>query len=168
MTPRYTKLHKNKILQFSQIFMNPCTWNFTKNQMLEFSPIFMTPGTGNFTKIKCFNFLQISWTRVHETSQKSNASIFSKFHDPRYTKLHKNQMLQFSPIFMTNSTWNITKSDPCFSPFWASALESNQFPVLLLLAFWVQPTSRQPVPLQDTVPPKLGFDKSKSAQITYF
>ena len=77
----------------------------------------MTPGTQNFTKIKCFNFLQFSWPRVHETSQKSNPSIFSNCHDPGYTKHHKNQILQFSPIFQ------------------ALALESNQFPLLLLLAF---------------------------------
>ena len=77
--------------------------------MLPFSPTFMTPGRQNFTKIKCFNFLQLSWPRVHETSQKSNASIFSNFHDPGYTKLHKNQMLQYSLIFMTPGTRNLTK-----------------------------------------------------------
>ena len=99
----------------------------------------MTPGTRNFTKIKCFNFLQFSWPRigkiltpilwsfvscfnflqfswpwVHETSHKSNASIFSNFHDPGYTKLHKNHMLQFPPLFMTPGTWHFTKIK-CFN-----------------------------------------------------
>ena len=71
----------------------------------------------NFTKIKCFDFLWFSWPRVHKTSQKYNPSIFSNYHDPGYTKHHKNQILQFSPVFQ------------------ALALESNQFPLLLLLAF---------------------------------
>ena len=116
MTPGNTKLHYNKMLQFSLIF-NPGYMKHHKNQMLQFSLIFMTPGTRNFTKIKCFYFLWFSWPRVHKTSQKSNASIFSNCHDPGYTKHHKNQILQFSPIFQ------------------AWALESNQFPLLLLLAF---------------------------------
>ena len=128
MTPGNTKLHYNKMLQFSLIF-NPGYMKHHKNQMLQFSLIFMTPGTRNFTKIKCFYFLWFSWPRVHKTSKKSNASIFSNCHDPGYKKHHKNQILQFSPIFQ------------------AWALESNQFPLLLLLAFWVQPALRQPVPL---------------------
>ena len=141
----------------SLIFMTPGTWNFKKksnssissnfrdpgytklhkNQMLQFSLISMTPSTRNFTKIKCFNFLQFSWTRVDEISQNSNASIFSDFHDPGYVKLHKNQIIHETS----------QKSDPSFSSFRAAALEFNQFQLLLLLAFWVQPTSRQPVPL---------------------
>ena len=55
----------------------------------------MYPGTRNFTKFKSFNFLQLSWPRVHETSQNSKASIFSSFHDPGYTKLHKNKCFNF-------------------------------------------------------------------------
>ena len=133
--PWYTKFHKNQMLQFSRIFMTPGTGNFTKikrfnflefsltriheisqksntsvfpyfqgigymkiykNQMLQFSRIFMAPGTGNFTKIKHFSFLIFSRPRVHEISQKSDASIFSNFHDPGYRKFHKNQTLQFS------------------------------------------------------------------------
>ena len=114
--PGYRKLHRNQMLQFSPTFMTPGTRKFI-------SPIFMTPGTRNFTKVKCFNFLRFSWPRVHETSQKSNASFFSNFHETSQ------------------------KSDPYFSPIRASALESYQFPLLLLLAFWVQPASRQPVHL---------------------
>ena len=124
--------HKNwRKLKYSQksntcpIFMTPGTRNFTK---IRHCPIFMTPSTQKFTKIKYFNFLQFSWPRVHETSLKSNASIFSNFHDPVhetslksnasifsnfhdpwYTKLKKNQVLQFFPIFMTPGTWNFTK-----------------------------------------------------------
>ena len=33
--------------------------------------------------------------------QKSNASVFSNFQGPGYMKIHKNQMLQFSRIFIT-------------------------------------------------------------------
>ena len=132
--PAYAKLHKNQMLQFSLIFMTPGTRNLTKsnasifsnfhdpgrytkphkNQMLQFSQTFMTPGTQNLTKIKYFNFLQLSWPRVHETSQKSNASIFSNFYDPGYTKPHKNQILQFSLIFMTPGRQNFTKIK-CFN-----------------------------------------------------
>ena len=144
----YMKLHKKQMLNFFQFswprvhktslksntlifsnFHDPGYMKHHKNQMLQFSLIFMTPGTRNFTKIKCFYFLWFSWPRVHKTSQKSNASIFSNCHDPGYTKHHKNQILQFSPIFQ------------------AWALESNQFPLLLLLAFWVQAALRQPLPL---------------------
>ena len=192
----YTKLHKNPNSSIFSNFHDPAYAKLHKNQMLQFSLIFMTPGTRNLTKIKCFNFLQLSWPRVHETSQKSNASIFSNFYDPGYTKPHKNQILQFSLIFMTPGRQNFTKikcfnflqfswtrvdeisqnsnasifsdfydpgyvklhknqiihetsqkSDPSFSSFRAAALEFNQFQLLLLLAFWVQPTSRQPLPL---------------------
>ena len=66
---------------------------FHKIQMLQFPPTFMT---------------------VHETSQKSNASIFSNFYDPGYTKPHKNQILQFSLIFMTPGRQNFTKIK-CFN-----------------------------------------------------
>ena len=80
-----------------------------KNQTLHFSPISMIPGTWNFTKIRHFTFLEFPWSRIHETSQKSDPSIFSNFHDPGYMKIHKNQTLQFSPIFMTPGTWKSTK-----------------------------------------------------------
>ena len=121
------KFHQIQMLQFPPTFMtvhetsqnsnSSISSNFRdlgytklhKNQMLQFSPTFMTPGTRNLTKIKCFNFLKLSWPRVHKTSQKSNTSIFSNFHDPGYTKLHKNQMLQYSLIFMTLGTRNLTK-----------------------------------------------------------
>ena len=92
-----------------------------KNQMLQFSPIFMNPGTRNFSKIKCFNetsqksnatifsgfhdpgytkfkffhFLRFSWAQVQETSQKSYASIFLNFHDPGCTKLTKFKFFNF-------------------------------------------------------------------------
>ena len=98
----------------------------------------MTPGTQNYTKFWCFIFLQFSWPRVHfhknqmlqfspimnfhknqklqfslprlnKISQKSDAEIFSNFHDLGYTKLRKNQMLYFSSIFMTPGTQNFTK-----------------------------------------------------------
>ena len=98
----------------SSNFLDPGYTKLHKNQMLQFSLIFMTPGTRNLTKIKCFNFLQLSWPRVHETSQKSNASIFSNFYDPGYTKPHKNQILQFSLIFMNPGRWNFTKFK-CFN-----------------------------------------------------
>ena len=88
----------------------------------------MTPGTQNFTKIKYFNFLQFSWPRVHKTSLKLNISIFSNFHDPRHTKHHKNQMLQFSPNFMTPGMWKLTKIK-CFNFLqfsWPRVCETSQ------------------------------------------
>ena len=72
--PRMTPVH-----EFSQKSETSIFSNF--HDMLYFSSIFMTPGTQNFTKIWRFNFLQFSW--------------------PRYMNFHKNQKLQFSPIFMT-------------------------------------------------------------------
>ena len=93
--PRYMKFHKNQNLQFSQIFMAPGLWNFTKvrlfiflefswpwcmklhkNQTLQFSWNFMATGLWNFTKIRLTIFLEFSWPPVHETSQKSDASVF--------------------------------------------------------------------------------------------
>ena len=98
-----------------------------KIQILQFSPIFMTPVTQNSNSLIFSDF--------HETAQKSNASIFSNFHEPGYKKLLKNQMLQrnftkikcnnflwfswprvhkiqilpFSPIFMSPGTRNFSK-----------------------------------------------------------
>ena len=116
--------------------------------MLQFSPIFMTPGTWNFTKIKCFNFFQFSWPWVHETSQKSNASIFSNFHkwprvhetsqkpnvsifsnfhDPRYMKHHKNQIL----IFLQSSIGIRILPIPASSP--PRLLSSTRFPATCAL-----------------------------------
>ena len=43
-------------------------------------------------------------SRVHETLQKSDVSIFSNFHN---LKPCQNLRLQFSPIFMTPHTWNL-------------------------------------------------------------
>ena len=74
----------------------------------------MTPRTWNLAKIGCFNFLQFSWPRVHETLQKSDSSIFSNFHDLGYMKPWKIQKLQFSLIFMTPGTWNLAKIG-CFN-----------------------------------------------------
>ena len=99
----FSNFHETSLKSNASIFSNfydPGYMKLQKNLMLQFSLIFMTLGTWNFTKIKCFNFLQFSWPRVHETSKKSNALIFSGIHDPGYTKLQKNQTLQFSPIFM--------------------------------------------------------------------
>ena len=39
----------------------------------------------------------------------SSSDLLSNIHDPGYTKFHKNQMLQFSQIFMTPGTRNFTK-----------------------------------------------------------
>ena len=61
-------------------------------------------------------------------------------------------MLQFQLIFMTNQSIGVK-----ILPIPASSPP----------AFLVQPASQQPVSLQETVPPKLGFEKSKSAQVTY-
>jgi hypothetical protein len=58
-----------------------------KNLMLLFSATFMT--------------------RVQEASQKSNALFFSNIHDPGYTELHKNLMLQFSPTTSQKSNASI-------------------------------------------------------------
>ena len=110
--PGYMKIHKNWTLQFCPIFMTPGTWksqksdtliflNFHdpgyvkihKNETLQFSSIFMTPGTWKFKKIRRFDFFQLSWPRVHENSQKLDASILSNFHDPGYVKIHNNQTL---------------------------------------------------------------------------
>ena len=132
--PGYTKPCKNQTLQFSLICMTPRTWNLpkiwilhffsnfhdpgytkpSKNWILHFSLIFMTLGTQNLAKIRLYNFLQFPWPRVHETWKKSDASIFSNFHDPGHTKPCKNQTLQFSPIFMTPPTWNLAKIG-CFN-----------------------------------------------------
>ena len=125
--PGYTKILKNQTLRFSSIFMtrvheNPqksdalIFFNFHdpgytkihKNQTLLFSSIFMN-GTWKITKIRHFYFLQFSWPRVHENPQKSDTLIFFNFHDPGYTKIHKNQTLLFSSIFMNPGTWKITK-----------------------------------------------------------
>ena len=67
-------------------------------------------------------FLSQIVTFLHETSQKSDASIFMtpgtwkftkirsfNFHDPGYMKIGKNQTLQFSRTFMTPGTWNLAK-----------------------------------------------------------
>ena len=127
----FLQFHKNQMLYFSSIFIT----NFTKIRCFNFLQFSWPRVHKNFTKIWSFNFLQFSWPRVHKTSQKSNASIFFNIHDPGYTKLHKNQMLhffpifmnpagytklhknqmiQFSPIFMTPGTQNFTKIK-CFN-----------------------------------------------------
>ena len=106
-------LQKSDFTIFSN-FHDPGYMKPWKNWMLQFSLIFMTPGTQNLAKIRLYNFLQFPWPRVHETWQKSDASIFSNFHDPGHTKPCKNQTLQFSPIFMTPRTWNLAKIG-CFN-----------------------------------------------------
>ena len=82
-----------------------------KNQTLWLYSIFITPGTGKSAKIRHFNFLHLSWPRVHESSQKSDTLILFNFHDPWYMKVHKNQTLQFYSIFMTrvNESWRKLK-----------------------------------------------------------
>ena len=80
-----------------------------KNQTLWFSSTLMTPGTGKFAKIRRFDFLQLSWPRVHASSQKSDVLILFNFHDPGYRKIHKNQTLWFYSIFMTPGTGKPTK-----------------------------------------------------------
>ena len=113
--------------------MNPGTWNFSKIKTLQFCRIFMTPGYIKFLKSWTLQFSHIFMT-VHWNSQRSYASVFSHFHDPRYMKLHKNKdasilsnfhdpgyikilksrTLQFSDIFMTQGTLKFSKII-CFS-----------------------------------------------------
>ena len=62
-------------------FHDPGYMKIHKNQTLQFYSIFMTPGTWKLTKIRHFNFLHLSWPRVHENPQKSDNSIFFNFHD---------------------------------------------------------------------------------------
>ena len=81
----WPRVHKTSQKSNTSIFSNfhdPGYTKLHKNQMLQYSLIFMTPGTRNLTKIRFFNFLWFSWPRVDKTSQKSNASIFSNFHEP--------------------------------------------------------------------------------------
>ena len=66
--PEYVKLQKNQMFPFSPIFMTRYM-KLPKNQMFHFRENFHDPG------------------QVHETSQKSDVSIFSNFYDPGYTKL---------------------------------------------------------------------------------
>ena len=112
-------------------------------------------------KIKSFNFLEFLWPPVHETSQKSGDSIFLNFHDPQYMKLqnlqfyrifmtlymklHKNQKLPFSWIFMTPGTWNFTKIKsfnfleflwPPVHVSWNSLGKQKKTLVTLLVYFW--------------------------------
>ena len=128
------KLHENPkkirhfdFLQFSSIFMTPGTWKSTKtrcfdflqlswpymkihkNQTLRFSLTFMTLGAWKSTKIRCFDFLQLSWPRVHENPQKPDTLIFFNFYGPGYMKIHKNQTLWFSLIFMYPGSWKLKK-----------------------------------------------------------
>ena len=73
-------------------FVNDCVppkssqlMNFQKTlHLLEFS--------WNFAKIRHFNFLQFSWLG----SQKSDPSIFSKFHDPGKRKKNQKPMKPFT------------------------------------------------------------------------
>ena len=95
--------------------MKPC-----KNQTLQLSPIFMTPGTWNLSKIRSFNFLELSWSWVHETLRKSDASIFFQFswplvhetlwksdaYDPRCMKPCKNPcFVIFKKVKILLKTW---------------------------------------------------------------
>ena len=106
------QVHENPQKPDTLIFFNFYDSGYMKihkNQTLWFSLILMTPGTWKSTKIRHFDFLQLSWPRVHENSQKSDTLIFFNFHDPGYMKIHKNQTLWFSLIFMTPGTWKSTK-----------------------------------------------------------
>ena len=91
--PRVHENSQKSGIPFFFNFHDPGYMKIHKNQALCFSSIFMTPGTWKFTKIERFIFLQFSWPRVHEKSQKSDVSFFYNFHDPGYVKIQKNQTL---------------------------------------------------------------------------
>ena len=113
----WPQVHKKSDTSISSTFMTPYMkvhkiqtyMKVHKNQTLCFSSTFMTPGTGKSAKIRHFNFLQLSWPRVHESSQKSDALILFNFHDPGYMKVQKNHTLWFYSIFMNPDTWKFTK-----------------------------------------------------------
>merc|ERR1712051_1162709 len=95
-----------------------------KNQMLQFSSIVMTRVHETSQKSNASIFFNI---RVHKTSQKSNASIFFNFHDPGYMKHHKNQIL----IFIQSSIGVRILPTPASSP--PRLLSSTRFPATCAL-----------------------------------
>ena len=66
------RVHENPQKLDASIFFNfhdPGYMKIHKNQTLRFFSTFMTLGAWKSTKIRCFDFLQLSWPRVHESSQ---------------------------------------------------------------------------------------------------
>jgi len=85
-------------LTLEDTFITPtfCVWVMKVPSVFLISPYFMV----------FFSFCHFL-SQVHETLQKSDASIFSNFHNPRYMKPCQNLRLESSPIFMTPHTWNL-------------------------------------------------------------
>jgi hypothetical protein len=80
-------------------FHDPGYMKIHKIQTIWFSSIFMILGTWKFTKIKHFDFLQLSWPRVHENPQNSEAWIFFNFNFVctwKFTKIRTFDFLQLS------------------------------------------------------------------------
>ena len=110
-----------------------------KNQTLQFSPLSWPWGTWKSTKKGRFIFLQFSWPRVHENSQKSDLGrrklkkieasdfcgfsctrghenwiksmrlIFVNSHVPGVMKVEENRSIWFLWIFMYPGSWKLKK-----------------------------------------------------------